>query len=499
MRQEDLGGVGHACESCVRYHRSRRCFPGRCTGLRRVPGDGHLHRLGRTGCGHGRVTVVHDDLDLQPRQLVGQRYSSPSWCGTSPTLRRRTCYNDSVPAGDTKRYDNAAENLFGLSGVFGAIRVVADRSVVVNSRIYSTPAGKTDDLSAGQFFAAVPASFAIAYGQATQLLGVYQTRRPTTRCIATTSALSRRPGPPALGARDRARCRWDGARPPGLQHRRLRGPPVRRRLAVSVDLDRQRPAAGGSDLRGRKGGRLRLRSRQHLERSLNLRDVLRSRPARIDRRYRRSRFDPDRRWNRRQPARGSRAALSDLVGVGDVRDSWRDQRRRVERRQGGVYRRLRGRRGRPHSEPQLRLHRLAGWRRLRQQPEQRGGSRRVQHRLRTVGQLEVEPRRARHERVRDRRVGRAYGCRPDQSPRFTARPRAPRTTRLPFTESSRAPARASRSTAVRGESRSTTGVGSGVWGSHAGSGAGVFGSSENGYGRRRLSARPGTASSELPA
>ncbi len=47
-------------------------------------------------------------------------------------------FNDSVPAGDTKRYDNAVQNLFGLSGVFGAMHIVADRSVVVNSRIYST-------------------------------------------------------------------------------------------------------------------------------------------------------------------------------------------------------------------------------------------------------------------------------------------------------------------------------------------------------------------------
>ena len=84
-------------------------------------------------------------------------------------------FNDSVPAGDTKRYDNVVQNLFGLSSAFGAIHVVSNRSMVVNSRIYSTPAGKTDDLSAGQFFAAVPASFAIAAGQSTQLLGVYQT------------------------------------------------------------------------------------------------------------------------------------------------------------------------------------------------------------------------------------------------------------------------------------------------------------------------------------
>ncbi len=84
-------------------------------------------------------------------------------------------YNDSVPAGATRRYDNAVGLLFGLSDVFGAIHVVADRSVIVNSRIYSTPSGRTDDLSAGQYFAAVPSSFAIASGQSTQVLGVYQT------------------------------------------------------------------------------------------------------------------------------------------------------------------------------------------------------------------------------------------------------------------------------------------------------------------------------------
>jgi hypothetical protein len=84
-------------------------------------------------------------------------------------------YNDTVPAGDTKRYDNAVQTLFGLTNAFGAIHVVADHAVVVNSRIYSTPSGDDDSSSAGQFFAAVPASFAIANGQSTQILGLYQT------------------------------------------------------------------------------------------------------------------------------------------------------------------------------------------------------------------------------------------------------------------------------------------------------------------------------------
>jgi len=83
-------------------------------------------------------------------------------------------YNEAIQPGDTKRYDNAVATMFGIDG-FGAIRVVSDQSVLVNSRIYSTPAGGEDKDTVGQFFAAVPATFALANGQTAQLLGVFQT------------------------------------------------------------------------------------------------------------------------------------------------------------------------------------------------------------------------------------------------------------------------------------------------------------------------------------
>ena len=80
-------------------------------------------------------------------------------------------YNDSVPAGDTRRYVNAVETLFGVQK-FGALRVTSTTSVVVNARIYSLPVGGDDKDTVGQFFAAIPASFALKSGQSTDLLGL---------------------------------------------------------------------------------------------------------------------------------------------------------------------------------------------------------------------------------------------------------------------------------------------------------------------------------------
>ena len=83
-------------------------------------------------------------------------------------------YNDTVPAGDTKRYDNAIGTMFAVEK-FGALRVVADHPVIVNGRIFSMSSGTEPKDSVGQFFAGIPATFAIASGQKTQVLGVYQT------------------------------------------------------------------------------------------------------------------------------------------------------------------------------------------------------------------------------------------------------------------------------------------------------------------------------------
>ncbi|MCD4750388.1 MAG: hypothetical protein K8R59_13535 [Thermoanaerobaculales bacterium] len=84
-------------------------------------------------------------------------------------------FSDTIQPGDTVRYPNAVENMFGLGSTFGAIRVVADGNVIVNSRIFSVPAGGDESDSVGQFFSGVPAQFAIGLGETTDLLGVYQT------------------------------------------------------------------------------------------------------------------------------------------------------------------------------------------------------------------------------------------------------------------------------------------------------------------------------------
>ncbi len=79
-----------------------------------------------------------------------------------------------VAAGETLRIANAIETLFGFYG-FGALRIVSDHKVLVNSRIYSLPEGATEDQSVGQFSAAIPASFALAVGESAQVLGAHQT------------------------------------------------------------------------------------------------------------------------------------------------------------------------------------------------------------------------------------------------------------------------------------------------------------------------------------
>ncbi|HPW54356.1 MAG: hypothetical protein KA072_01360 [Thermoanaerobaculaceae bacterium] len=82
-------------------------------------------------------------------------------------------YTDVVPAGDTKKYDNAIQLMFARQ-TFGALRVTSNVKVMVGSRIYSQ-SGSLDD-SVGQYFAGVPAAFAIGAGQSTELTGVWQTQ-----------------------------------------------------------------------------------------------------------------------------------------------------------------------------------------------------------------------------------------------------------------------------------------------------------------------------------
>ncbi len=79
-----------------------------------------------------------------------------------------------IPARGVRRFDDAVMSLFGAS-VFGAIRVTAASRVVVNGRVYARDPSQPLRSSAGQFFAGVPASFALGAGESTELLGVWQT------------------------------------------------------------------------------------------------------------------------------------------------------------------------------------------------------------------------------------------------------------------------------------------------------------------------------------
>jgi hypothetical protein len=83
-------------------------------------------------------------------------------------------FNDRIPPGDTRRYDNAVKSMFGNTA-FGALRVTSTQRILVSSRIYSLTDGTAERDSTGQFFAGIPASFAIGVGQSTTVLGVYQT------------------------------------------------------------------------------------------------------------------------------------------------------------------------------------------------------------------------------------------------------------------------------------------------------------------------------------
>lgn len=77
-------------------------------------------------------------------------------------------------AGETKKYENVVETLFGLSSGAGAIRVVASGKVLVSSRTYDQPSGVGLDQVKGLFFGAVPATFAISQGDVGLLQGVTQ-------------------------------------------------------------------------------------------------------------------------------------------------------------------------------------------------------------------------------------------------------------------------------------------------------------------------------------
>lgn len=77
-----------------------------------------------------------------------------------------------VQPGEVRFFDDAFMDLFGLDR-FGALRVLCSEPVIVNSRIFNQQGADLSDTQ-GQFFCAMPASFAIGLGDTTEVLGVNQ-------------------------------------------------------------------------------------------------------------------------------------------------------------------------------------------------------------------------------------------------------------------------------------------------------------------------------------
>jgi len=83
-------------------------------------------------------------------------------------------YTDTLLSGETRKYEDAVQLMFSRQ-TFGALRITSNEKVIVSCRVYSQE-GTAVDESKGQFFAGVPASFAIAAGQSAEIIGGHQTQ-----------------------------------------------------------------------------------------------------------------------------------------------------------------------------------------------------------------------------------------------------------------------------------------------------------------------------------
>ncbi|MBI4917958.1 MAG: hypothetical protein HY825_19125 [Acidobacteria bacterium] len=80
---------------------------------------------------------------------------------------------ETIGAYATRAYEDAITDLFHVQA-FGAVRVISDQHIVVQSRIYSQTGAVRD--SVGQLFNGIPAHFAVGAGRKTELIGVFQTQ-----------------------------------------------------------------------------------------------------------------------------------------------------------------------------------------------------------------------------------------------------------------------------------------------------------------------------------
>ena len=79
-----------------------------------------------------------------------------------------------IAPGETKKYENVVETLFGLHDASGAIRILSDQQILASSRTYNLPPGANLRDANGLFFTGIPQSLAIGSGESTQLQGISQ-------------------------------------------------------------------------------------------------------------------------------------------------------------------------------------------------------------------------------------------------------------------------------------------------------------------------------------
>ncbi len=103
------------------------------------------------------------DVDVEVRLLkVNQSNVAPA------------THTTTVQAGETVRFDNVVESLFGETATSGTLHIVASGDVVVASRTFDQASGTPAGASKGYFFAGIPASFALGLGESTLLQAVSQ-------------------------------------------------------------------------------------------------------------------------------------------------------------------------------------------------------------------------------------------------------------------------------------------------------------------------------------
>ena len=79
-----------------------------------------------------------------------------------------------IAPGETKKYENVVQTVFGLPSASGAIRIQADNEVLASSRTYNLPPGSDIRDANGLFFTGIPQSLSIGPGETSNLQGVSQ-------------------------------------------------------------------------------------------------------------------------------------------------------------------------------------------------------------------------------------------------------------------------------------------------------------------------------------